>query len=465
MFIYLRLGHLIVKGAPMNHFLTVDLNFELSFIALIMVLLYSVLCLSIMIILGKRTRVFKTIEFKPIPTLSISQVAYILDGSISSQEIVSLIIEWAYKAYLEITYSTDHLGIFTLRKLKDIDSKEFEPDRTFFNSLFAKSNTISSKEIQLDFYDEIERIKYAILNHYKTHKEERIFIVDSWGKRLLTLVVMIPFVFFTFAQLYELEPNLDINIEIVFLEYLVGTSLVLWWSQIIKNRYGSSQENRIVNVAFCTSVGIMFYFVVTVYLFTSSPNNGLLVLGKTAFAVLLTCISSVMISLLDHRSKLGAVYLGKILGLREFIETAEKDRINDLTIEDPHYFYNLLPYATVFGLSDVWSNKFEFTPKVREASDSLNTFPVFDPQMIKDLDVLVSLGHVVKHNYTTTNTLTQLSKPDGHYDTLKPIQKIPGAHLGGIQAKGSFKGFFETLGFFTSLFSGGGFGGGGGHHW
>jgi len=449
----------------MNHFLTVDVNFKLPLLALIMILLFTILCLFIMIFLGKRTKVFKTIEFKPIPNLSVSQVAYILDGSITSQEIVSLIIEWAYKAFLEITYSTEHLGVFTLRKLKDINEEEFEPDKAFFNSLFAKSNTISSNEIQLDFYDEIERTKYAILDYYKTHKDESIFIIDSWGKRLLSFTVMIPFVLFTFAQFNELKPNIDISIEFVFLEYFVGTLLVIWWSRIIKNRYSLSQENRIVSVAFCTSLGLMFYFVVTVYLFTSSNDNSLLIFGKTAFAVFFTCLSSVLISLLDHRSKLGAIYLGKILGLREFIETAEINRINDLTLEDPHYFYRMLPYATVFGLSDMWSSKFEFIPKVREASDSIKTFPAFDPQMIKDLDVLVNLGHAVKHNYTTSTTLTSLSKPDGHYDTLKPIQKMPGSNLGGIQAKGSLKGFFETISFFTSLFSGGGFGGGGGHHW
>ena len=62
---------------------------------------------------------------------------------------------------------------------------------------------------------------------------------------------------------------------------------------------------------------------------------------------------------MDKRTDLGTSYLGKIIGLKHFIEVAEKDRLEMLVHDDPTYFYKILPYAYVLNVSDVWSKKFE----------------------------------------------------------------------------------------------------------
>ena len=50
---------------------------------------------------------------------------------------------------------------------------------------------------------------------------------------------------------------------------------------------------------------------------------------------------------------------GRILGFKNFIEVAEKDRLEMLAAENPHYFYDILPYAYALGISDVWIKKFQ----------------------------------------------------------------------------------------------------------
>ena len=44
---------------------------------------------------------------------------------------------------------------------------------------------------------------------------------------------------------------------------------------------------------------------------------------------------------------------------RNFIEIAEKDKLEKLIDENPSYYYKVLPYAQVMGVSDVWENKFK----------------------------------------------------------------------------------------------------------
>ncbi len=63
--------------------------------------------------------------------------------------------------------------------------------------------------------------------------------------------------------------------------------------------------------------------------------------------------------MMEKRTPKSTQLMGKILGLKNFIETAEADRINALVEENPSYFYNILPYAYVLGVTDKWAKNFE----------------------------------------------------------------------------------------------------------
>ena len=41
------------------------------------------------------------------------------------------------------------------------------------------------------------------------------------------------------------------------------------------------------------------------------------------------------------------------------METAEKEKLETLVMENPTYFYDILPYTYVLGISDKWIKKFE----------------------------------------------------------------------------------------------------------
>ena len=51
---------------------------------------------------------------------------------------------------------------------------------------------------------------------------------------------------------------------------------------------------------------------------------------------------------------------GEILGFREFIKTAEWDKLKVLSEEDPNYGMNILPYAMLFNMGTEWTGKFEY---------------------------------------------------------------------------------------------------------
>ncbi len=55
----------------------------------------------------------------------------------------------------------------------------------------------------------------------------------------------------------------------------------------------------------------------------------------------------------------GVLMLNELLGLKEFINRAEKDRLERLSKEDPTIFDRILPYAMVMGVADEWAESFK----------------------------------------------------------------------------------------------------------
>ena len=117
--------------------------------------------------------------------------------------------------------------------------------------------------------------------------------------------------------------------------------------------------------------------------------------------------------------------MGRLLGFKEFIETAEKPRLEQLQTDDPQYFYKVLPYAMVFELSDQWEDLFK-------------DIKVEKPEWYDSASPLMgaALTHNMVHNFSSTAS--------------SAITTISHSSSGGG---------------FSGGFSGGGGGGGGGGSW
>ena len=80
---------------------------------------------------------------------------------------------------------------------------------------------------------------------------------------------------------------------------------------------------------------------------------------RVASTIAASLIASFFTSIMSKRTEYGDRMLELVLGFREFIKEAEKDKLETLFATNPSYFYNILPYAMVLGLSSQWSSHFE----------------------------------------------------------------------------------------------------------
>ncbi len=80
---------------------------------------------------------------------------------------------------------------------------------------------------------------------------------------------------------------------------------------------------------------------------------------------------------MPKRTRYGNEILRKIKGFRNFLKTVEKDRLEAMVMQDPSYFYDILPYTYVLGVSNKWIKKFE-TISLQAPSwyDSPNVFDI-----------------------------------------------------------------------------------------
>lgn len=71
-------------------------------------------------------------------------------------------------------------------------------------------------------------------------------------------------------------------------------------------------------------------------------------------------IAVVFVRLMPQMTKEGTLVRDRLLGLRRYIEVAEKERIefHNAPEKTPELFEKLLPYAMIFGLADIWVNEF-----------------------------------------------------------------------------------------------------------
>lgn len=119
--------------------------------------------------------------------------------------------------------------------------------------------------------------------------------------------------------------------------------------------------------------------------------------------------------------------MGKLLGFRDYIMSCELEKLSSLVNDNPGYFYDVLPYAYVFGLTDEWILRFE----------TVDVEPIEGFGMYGDIMTMHMLHHVMHQcNHSV--------------DSIKQGIESYNASVSSDSSGGS---------------SGGGFGGGGGGSW
>ena len=124
-------------------------------------------------------------------------------------------------------------------------------------------------------------------------------------------------------------------------------------------------------------LSIPIFIGISPIIFPALINN---ILDIRVFLIGLVCIGIILlfVKIMPKRTAYGNEMLGKIRGFKRFLETAEKQQLEDLVSKNPEYFYNILPYTYALGVSKVWVKQFEtIAMKEPDWYDSPNSFDMY----------------------------------------------------------------------------------------
>ena len=395
---------------PEGYFVGASSNIDIYSIVVIIICMICVLIADkLWAKYGKDDEVIETVEFYPPEGYNSAEVDFLYNGESDTEGIISLLVYLANKGYLKIE-ETEEQGIFKkskgfkITKIKEYDGNN-ECEKLFFEGLFknsscsynvdlnkakeimkeAKANgekvrlkdaismsTTSNKDLIKtsvtadDLYDNF----YITLNKIKNKlnsKENRSKIFESSASsKEKWIIIMIITIFI----LITAKPVLEYGEPAILIFALIFPGI--GFTVLIGSLIGTIKMPKVFGLIWGGFFGgVPWASLVLPALIQNTMYIVMYIIGIICIAALI-----LFVKIMPKRTPYGNEILGRLRGFKRFLETAEKPQLESLVMENPEYFYNILPYTYALGVSDVWISQFETialqAPDWYDSTDSFN---------------------------------------------------------------------------------------------
>lgn len=335
----------------------------------LLIIPFASLCIALLLWakFGKDDEVIETVEFYPPEGFNSLELGFLYKGEATNKDATSLLIYLANKGYIEIVeYEEESLfsktKSFKIKKLKDYDGTDAN-ERIFLDGLFKRrrrrynrnvidqdTEEVTASELYDEFYVTMSKILKNINNHKNKNKIFETYTASKTSCIIIMIIISlltilgIPTVAYTNSWLMVV-PTIALA---AFYSVFFGVGFFT---------KGMSIVMRIFWIGFTTFHASMFFAVMPITYALRSNTTYLVgfIFGIMCIIGMILCVKA-----MPKRTKYGNEILGKIRGFKTFLETAKKEELESMVLKNPKYFYDILPYTYVLGVSDVWINKFEY---------------------------------------------------------------------------------------------------------
>ena len=302
-------------------------------------------------IFGDDDKIIMPVEVSP-PDVSPIEAGYIIDGKVNDEDIAAMLIYWASLGFISITQGKNNSD-YTFKKLKDIkDRPQYEMN--IFNGIFTESDNdkaITSDRLKSKLSSRLSSFKVGVHAKYNF---QGAFIIDKKSKTFSRINALVAYICFSltgfFMGLYN-HIGLGIFLSMVFMLFFIPLHLGL--NKILQYVSKRSPAQTLFRL-FWYSLLIAGY----VYVFCRMTHPWVLDVYQISFIILASCVIAAISFFTKKLSESGHNLFERVLGFRHFLITVEKDWLEELAEDTPEYYYSMLPYASVLGVSNVWISKF-----------------------------------------------------------------------------------------------------------
>lgn len=331
--------------------LVVNSNIYLMFIIPIVALIISFL---LWFIFGRDNRVVETVEFYPPEGFNSLEVGFLYKGKANSQDVTSLLVYLANKGYIKISDNNDESLFskadgFKITKLKDYDGNDAN-ERLFLGGLF-KDTAVEGEATKDDLYDNFYATTHKILSNIN-NKENKNKIFEKKPSNIAIIIILLAL---TSVITTVTIPTLEYGGGV---EVAVTLFLCLFYFPFYAVGFYSKVPLmfRIFWLGFTIFHSFFFFNALPI---SDAITSDFIYLIGLIVGILCLIGMIVFFKIMPKRTPYGNEILGKIRGFKNFLETAEKDKLESMVLSNPTYFYDILPFTYVLGISDKWIKKFE----------------------------------------------------------------------------------------------------------
>lgn len=327
-------------------------------VPLVILIITALLALLIILlsVFSRSKKPVETVEFYPPEGMSSAEVGTIIDESVDDVDLMSLIPWWAQQGYITIKETPDKHGRkgeharLTLFKVKNLPDDAPEFMKRLFYSIFTRDSRCLD-DLPRSFSQDFTSAKNLLKNRFTGNMKLSTGHGKAVGLGLLMCLGI--FGFITTSSAVAPFENLVLGVIAAIALFALEIGL-LKVALAFKNRKSGKNTISII-------VGIILVLVAVGCAFLAREDsffNLLLLIAPVILVAVAILLSYRLIKPTDYKVEM----MGKLLGLKNFIKTAEEDKLKMLVAENPEYYYDVLPYAMVFNMSDQWAKQFKNIP-------------------------------------------------------------------------------------------------------
>lgn len=272
----------------------------------------------------------------------------LIDNKVDSEDVTSLIYYWADKGFIKINLDDkDDPSLIRIRQTLPEDYPRYQ--HILYARLFAGGDVVKPSQLKNSFYKVVEQTTNIVNKQTKGLYDKKSIIISAALALLGGLIISIApiyialtaisFKMFTILPLFAVIPSIAI--------YAVAQS-------IMYNKHKGNKRFPVVAgaglAALCLFLGLIYVVLI---------SSGIIGVLPKIILYITSCATSVVAVTLVTRTPAYNEKLNNIIGFKKFIELAEKNQLEMMIEKDPQFYYHILPYAQVLGVTDKWEHKFD----------------------------------------------------------------------------------------------------------
>ncbi|NLL65256.1 MAG: DUF2207 domain-containing protein [Clostridiaceae bacterium] len=319
------------------------------------------------------------VEYYPPAGLNTCDMAYILNGDVREEDIATLIVSWASRGYLQLQEVEFQDGRRTrkdlmITKLRDGDNYMKPYERDLFDKLFTQNmsheNSILSSQLSTRFgrsmRTAMKRVKsywnsaegaYKPAVHLNQMYEDPSLVQPVFKSPFIwKLLVQLPG--FAIIMLFFHKKALSNASDSVYMIWIYLFLMALFLYVLVYRPFAKTVFNL------GKGEGV-FRLIFKIIIFVAIGAFGVWMMEKHfgrgvpfGIAYITAAIPPFLAYPIKRRSKYGKGIYARCRGFQSFVKNAEQDRIIHLVGENPNYFFDVLPFASIMNITKVWADHF-----------------------------------------------------------------------------------------------------------